>query len=216
MKILIIVLSYNDNGGYYSKFYETQKKTWDSIIVDNVDTFYLFGNHNKNEIIDGNILTDVIENGIGCCGYKTIKSFELLNTLSYDFIFRTNSSSYVDKKELFNYLRDRPLTGYYSGFGGMHNNIGFSSGSGYFLSRDLVELVVKNSDLWNHNLIDDVALAELLHKFNITPITTHDRCDVENIYQHIPINNYHYRFKTDDRNNDIANMYYVHNLKTKL
>ena len=52
MKILIIVLSHNDNGGVYSKFYEAQKNTWDSLNVDGINTYYLFGNHDKNEIID--------------------------------------------------------------------------------------------------------------------------------------------------------------------
>ena len=55
MKILIIVLSHNDNGTY-SKFYEAQKNTWDSITVEGVETYYLFGNHNTDEIVDKNIL----------------------------------------------------------------------------------------------------------------------------------------------------------------
>jgi len=44
MKILILVLSLND-GGIYSKFYDTQKKTWDSIEHDNIETYYYFGNY---------------------------------------------------------------------------------------------------------------------------------------------------------------------------
>ena len=214
MKILILVLSHNDNGGTYSKFYEAQKKTWDSINVDNVKTFYIFGDNNIDEIVNQDILTDVVETGVGSGGYKTLKSLELTKHLDFDFIFRTNSSSYIDKECLLNYLRDKPLIGYYSGFMAEHNYIGFASGAGYFLSRDLVELIIKNSNLWNHDLSDDVALSVLLHKFNILATNMPYRCDVESINQYLPMEYFQYRFKTGDRNEDISNMFYIHKLKT--
>jgi hypothetical protein len=50
MKVLILVLSVND-GKHYSEFFETQKKTWDSIDVDDFKTFYYFGNSLENKII---------------------------------------------------------------------------------------------------------------------------------------------------------------------
>ena len=53
MNILILVLSCNDNG-IYSKFFETQKNTWDSINVEGIETFYFFGDHDKDEIVENN------------------------------------------------------------------------------------------------------------------------------------------------------------------
>lgn len=212
MKILIIVLSHDDNGGIYSKFYESQKKTWDSIIVDGVETYYLFGNHNKNEIINNKILTDVIDKDIYSCGYKTIKSFELINELNYDYVFRTNSSSYVDKQKLIEYVTDKPLDDYYSGVIGYYNGINFASGSGYFLSKNLVNKVIKNSNLWNHTLIDDVAISDLLKNFNITP-SKNPRYDILSNTNDIPTDYFHYRLITSDRNIDIDNMYNIFNLK---
>jgi len=141
MKILIIVLSHND-GGIYSLFYESQKKTWDSVVVDDVETYYLFGNHHCDEIVNKEILVNVSESGINNCGYKTLKSFILTKNIKYDYIFRTNSSSYVDKKMLLEYIKDKPIEKYYSGVIGFHGGIKFSSGSGYFISRDLVNLIM--------------------------------------------------------------------------
>ena len=63
LKIIILVLSYNDEG-IYSKFFEKQRKTWDAFHVDGVQTFYFFGNHHKSEIIDNTILLDVKETTI--------------------------------------------------------------------------------------------------------------------------------------------------------
>jgi hypothetical protein len=39
MKILIVVLSHLD-GGVYTKFFETQNESWNSIDVEGVETFF--------------------------------------------------------------------------------------------------------------------------------------------------------------------------------
>jgi hypothetical protein len=211
MKILIIVLSYNDSGGIYSKFYQSQKETWDSENVDGVQTLYLFGDNKTNEIVDDKILVDVVENGINICGYKTLKAFDLIKNFDFDFVFRTNSSSYVDKKKLINFIADKSKHNHYSGFLGEHNGIIFASGSGFFISKDLINLVLDNSDIWNHELIDDVAIADILKKHKISP-TENPRFDVHSL-NNLPNNYFHYRLKTGDRNIDIQNMYNIFNLQ---
>jgi hypothetical protein len=211
MKILIIVLSYNDSGGIYSKFYQSQKETWDSENVDGVQTLYLFGDNKTNEIVDDKILVDVVENGTNICGYKTLKAFDLIKNFDFDFVFRTNSSSYVDKKKLINFITDKNKHNHYSGFLGEHNGIIFASGSGFFISKDLINLVLDNSDIWNHELIDDVAIADVLKKHKIFP-TENPRLDVHSL-NNLPNNHFHYRLKTGDRNIDIQNMYNIFNLQ---
>jgi len=209
MKILIIVLSHNDNGTY-SKFYEAQKNTWDSINVEGVETYYLFGNHNTDEIVDKNILVNVGES-FENAGHKTLKSFILLKDMDYQYIFRTNSSSYVDKKMLLDFISDKPTEKYYSGYIGNHNGIIFSSGSGFFLSRDLVSLLIENADKWDHNNIDDVAIGDLLKKLGYTP-EFNSRFDV-NDNENIPLDYFHYRLKTPNREFDIQNMFQIKKIK---
>ena len=85
MKILIIVLSYNDNGGPYSKFYETQKKTWDSVIVDNVETFYLF--------------------------VSDFKSISIVNPLAGLYNLTKNRNSVKIEKSGYTYIRQISKTG---------------------------------------------------------------------------------------------------------
>jgi hypothetical protein len=124
MKILIIVLSHNDD--LYSKFYKSQKETWDSINISGIQTLYLFGNHNCDEIIDDKIMVNVpeiiVNNFPVNAGHKTIKSFLLTKDFDYDYIFRTNSSSYIDKKLLLDFIKDKPKNKYYSGFLGDFKN----------------------------------------------------------------------------------------------
>jgi len=54
MKILIVVLSHLD-GGIYTKFFETQNESWNSVDVEGVDTFFLVGNNDEDKI-EGNLI----------------------------------------------------------------------------------------------------------------------------------------------------------------
>lgn len=204
MKILILVLSFDDNN-LYTKFYEAQKNTWDSDKIDDVDTFYYFGNHSKDEIIGDKIFVNTGE-GVPNCGYKTIKAFELIKNLDFDFVFRTNATSYIDKKMLLEFIKTKPKDRFYSGYIGFYEGIKFASGSGYFISKDIIDIILNFKNDWNHDLIDDVALSKVLLKNNIIP-TNNIRYDVTT--KQIPMNFFHYRLKTDNREFDIENMYLI-------
>ena len=93
---------------------------------------------------------------------------------------------------------------------GYHDGINFASGSGYIISRDVFDLILENKDKWNHNYIDDVSLGLLLKNFKITPAES-VRFDVTN--DDIPSNYFHYRLKTNNRQDDIKNMIKINNLK---
>lgn len=213
MRILILVLSYQDNS-FYTKMCETQRETWDSEEIEDITTFYYFGNCNDNMIIDNNILLSIDEELLNC-GHKTIKCLEMIKNLDFDYIVRTNSSSYIDKKLLKNFLIDKPKTNYYAGVVGNHEGIKFSSGSCYILSKDLVGVILENQDKWNHNYIDDVSLSILLSDNGVKPCSA-PRFDIEPMtdIKSIPKDYYHYRVKTpDDRNKDCELMKIIYNIK---
>lgn len=210
MKILIVVLSYFDNG-IYTKFFESQNESWNSVDVEGVDTFFLIGNNSKDEI-DGNLIKTNVKECLSNCGHKTIKAFELLKNYEYDYIFRTNSSSYIDKQMLKDYLEDKPRNNYYSGIIGNYSNILYASGSGFAISKDAVDLVIQKKERWNHNYIDDVALGLLLREFNVLP-TLSPRFDIETVDNYTPMDYYHYRIKTRNRLNDCQYMKSIFELK---
>jgi hypothetical protein len=212
MKILILVLSLND-GGIYSKFYDTQKKTWDSIEHDNIETYYYFGNHKCDEICEKNIFVNVDESLMNC-GYKVLKAFELVKNFEFDFLFRTNSSSYIDKKKLYEFLSDKPKEKFYSGVIGEINRIKYASGSGFCISRDSFNLIMENKNTWDHGLVDDVSIGKILSQFEIYPIEC-ERYNVDTHYN-IPNNFLHYRLKTSEREYDIKNMIRIHESKTEV
>lgn len=211
MKILILVLSHNDNGGIYSQFYKTQKETWDSIDVTGVQTFYYFGNSDQNKIIGNEIHTNTPE-GLVNCGYKTIEVFKLISEMDFDFIFRTNSSSYVDKELLKTYLETKPKQNFYSGILGNHQGIPFCSGSGFILTKDLIFSLIKDENMLDYTYIDDVCFGKYFLSKGV-PFVQSKRFDIVS-KDHPPMEHFHYRLKTENRMDDIKNMKNLHKNKT--
>ncbi len=209
-KILITVLSLEQEP--YISLEKTIRDTWASKPYPNVDIIYYYGGSDEIKLVGDKFYSNTSE-GLYNIGYKTLNLFDyLLKNHDFDYIFRTNSSSYVDIEKLLTFIKDRPSEKFYSGVIGKHNNILFASGSGYFISRDLVDLVVRERNKWDHKLIDDVSLGKLMSENGIK-IYKGKRCDMIN-YTHNMNNHYHYRVKTENnRSNDIKLMFILHGNK---
>jgi hypothetical protein len=142
-------------------------------------------------------------------GRKTLKMFEYVKDMNFDYIFRTNSSSYVIQERLLEFLKDKPRENFYCGIINTNvPNIIYASGCGYFLSRDLVDKILENKNSWNHNEVDDVSLGLLLSKLNVPIYNGAKRFDMTStdITNANIDNHYHFRCKMDDRKDDILIM----------
>ena len=152
-------------------------------------------------------------------GAKTLDAFDIsIQEFEFDYIYRTNVSSYLDLIRLQKFVEDKPTNDFYAGLIGNHQGINFASGSGYFISRDLVIRVLQNRDLWDHNLVDDVSLGKLLtQEFNVG-IKKVERADIEssdfNLKRVIdnPLNVFHYRCKAENPNTTIQIMNTLHRI----
>lgn len=89
----------------------------------------------------------------------------VLDTEPFDFVLRTNTSTYVDRQRLLDLAGDAPRSGYWGGFPGEHDGIAFTSGAGTLLSRDVAAAAVASD--WDWARIDDVALGEALGSLGI-------------------------------------------------
>ena len=208
-KILISVLSYEREP--YLSLENTIRSTWGSIKHDDVDIIYYYGKKGINQLNGDRLYLDEPE-GLYNIGSKTIKMYEYcFDNIEFDYIFRTNSSSYVNINSLVDFIKDKPNYNFYSGVVGNFGDIKFASGSGYFISRDLIKKVINNKSNWEHNLIDDVSLGKLMMKLNI-PIYPGKRMDIENTL-HLSENHYHYRVKNPtNREIDIIRMNKIHEI----
>lgn len=162
MKVLITILSCQNEP--YPRLQETIKNTYASHHVDGVEIVYYYGLPRQSNTY--NELYLPIPEKHENIGYKTAYAFEYFLKKEFDYLFRVNCSCYVDQERLVEWLQDKPKEWFYAGVEADYG-IHFMHGSGYILSRDLVELVVKNMNQWDHNHADDVALGKLLTKLDI-------------------------------------------------
>lgn len=145
---------------------------------------------------------------------KTIFSMEALSDKldTYDYVLRTNLSSFYDFPNLLSYLQTAPKQGYYSALPMLpsHNlpvdvhNTPFGWGAGFVLSPDLVKMMVnQKEELFerSHCIPDDVAIGVFLNKRQIpivptTCLTLRTRDDWENLKDKISSETFHYRAKS--------------------
>ena len=156
-------------------------------------------------------------------GEKTLQAFKyLLENHDFDFIFRTNTSSYVDATRLLERLNDMPKSGVYAGFVGTAlGKLKFASGAGILLSRDVVKKICDHASEWKHGLIDDVALADLVSRFDgprtelipLERLTLHSLKVAMGVDAEQISNSFHVRCKANSPEETIEIMRYVQHIK---
>lgn len=167
MSIVVLVLA--ARVAPYPMLVRAIERTWASRDVKGVDVlFYSGGTAYARRARE---LRVPAPDDLGHVGQKTLSAFRhVLEHDSFDLLFRTNCSSYVDLPNLRAFAEEHGrASGFYAGVPGAHEGIEFASGSGYFLSRDLVELVVAQEAALDWSLLDDVALGGLLAANRVHP-----------------------------------------------
>lgn len=173
-RVLILILStetadVQGNGPpfHYKALMETSCATWDAEEVEGVETVFYFGRSEKPST--DKILFTPVGDGFFDMGRKTLAAFEYaLAHRRFDYIFRGNSSLYIDKPGLLRYAQNQPETNLALGVlaPGEHGTE-FMWGPGYMLSRDVAQKVVANQQFWDHRDMDDVAISNLLRGIDV-------------------------------------------------
>ncbi len=150
-------------------------ETWDSVDHPQTKTLYYCG-----KVTDANFskpmpqsssktpstvfYSTTLSEELGDVSSRTIEAFEEAINLDYqwDFLARPNSSCYVHKQNLVDFLqgseRENVILGVLTGgeesflWGGCH----------YIFSRDVVEQMVAYRRKWNHKVMDDESITKLL------------------------------------------------------
>jgi hypothetical protein len=219
-RILILVLSYDATP--YKELMQAQKSSWDSLQVDGVETIYYHGSLLSGDNVDCAITIDEkwrrevqfkCTDSYYLMSHKWKLLLEYIKDWDYQYIFRTNSSSYICKRKLKEFAETLPKEKLYAGwtftdsedFGGK-----CVSGAGIWLSRDTAEILRQeiNPDF---EMEEDVYCGRILRKHGIKAIDDRSRFDVGYSFSNdIPTNLYHYRFKNADRIKDAENMKKIH------
>jgi hypothetical protein len=136
---------------------------------------------------------------------KTIKAFNYcLDNYSFDFILRTNLSSFYNYRLLEKFVYSLKKNDMVFGFELWSYNIRFPSGSCFIMSRDTIKLCANYDYKFMYNYPDDVCIGEVITKYNMQ-ISKMERYDYtsQSIQYEPEMNNkyYNFRVKSDDRMN---------------
>lgn len=131
----------------YDLIEKAQRETWDSINVEGVSTYYYYGD-------DYNMMH-----------YAFKKALNSVWRKKWDVIFRTNSSTYVRKDRIKEWVeREQPKEKLYAGFcvGDM------ISGTGILLTRDTAKILRDTLDEYPNDS-EDCLIGSLLARYSIYP-----------------------------------------------
>lgn len=229
MRIAIVILcgGFDSEGKGYDDLIESIRQTWAKNAPSNVDIYYNYGlipNYSNNPkigevILDGDKIICGIEDTYDNMVPKVLQCFKFIsNNLDYDYIFRCCCGSYVHIENLIKFLLNKPKKQFYCGIKTYFGDTPFASGSGFFLSKDLVNFINNNYDNILHNIVslDDVTIGNYFYKNNIS---IHDRAtrtdigdlpfnkeEVLNLYC-LKKNEYHYHMR-----HNLRGMHHLHSL----
>lgn len=218
-KVLILIIA-SDN---HPAFLELQE-VWRSYMKrapDNIDAYFIKANPNiasGSEVVEDTIFSKVEESYKPGILKKTILSMEymLQKEKKYDYVVRTNLSSFYVFPRLLAFIDTLPEKNCYAGRLLVPSNdipaefmrIPFGWGAGFIMSRDVVEEMVKNKEeLFSRSseAPDDVLIGLFCHRRNIPIIVT--TCYAFPTYEawcegkdNIPEGAFHFRAKGHDRN----------------
>jgi hypothetical protein len=206
-KILILVVS--QTLPPYDRLMAGQIATWESIPCPDVETLFLLPGtilerHGKLLFLPPFGFGDEVWGMV-------LQAFRFILDLDWTFVFHTNASSYVHKSRLLKFSESLPKTKCYCGipleYPGFEGQ--FASGSGFLISRDVVQLLSEKMETDCPNSVEDVGIGMLLHKYGngVTPGAQLYRMFAEN-----PPTGYHYRCKSfdpDDRSLDVKAFEYL-------
>lgn len=158
----------------------------------------------------GDVVHTAVPETYGTVTPKTVAAFaHVLATEEFDFLLRTNTSTYIDRRRLLDLADGLPRRQYWGGFIGTSSGTSYTSGAGTLLSRDLV--VESLLDAWDWALLDDVALGRVLRKrgHEPQPLPRPEYTSVEQVAEIDP-NACMWRCKSEPARDDAAIMRAVH------
>lgn len=215
-KILMLVLA-SDTDPLYCAFQIIWREYMNK--HPNIECYFYKGHPELQEdafMSDKNTLLLKCSERFDTCYEKTLKAFAFFrpNFKKYDFIFRTNLSSFIVFNNYIELTKTWPKTDFCSAFiGTVDDGTQFPAGAGFTITPDLVERLLDENP--PHITQDDVSIGYFLKKNNI-PIHPVKRTDIL-LYQQYQYlgkiieendNIFHYRIKNIEgvRNIDIEIM----------
>jgi len=176
MRILVAIISSNTHQVYSQNKEVLQTQS----LPEGFDRVFLEYSEEVKEItLSGEtLLLPGVESGVGII-HKTLDGMEyLFQKTHYDFIIRTNLSTYWRFDLLAQYFAKEKKEGHYAGYIGYAGGSGFVSGAGILISNDVAQMLINNKEkLYERLWTDDINIGRFLGTCKIS-IIPHMRDDI--------------------------------------
>jgi hypothetical protein len=218
--IFLIISSKNNN--YYQEM-KRLTSMYMSKYSYNINFFFIEADPNiksQMEVIGNNIFVKDKETYTPGIFIKTIKALKYINdNYNYDYLIRTNSSSFFNIENMLKYLSNLPKEKYAIGFTLNLPKYGnFLHGTSTIITKDISHYLYQYYNNFDLKIADDVLMSLILKSQNIT-LNVLDETKIQflinNIYDEsqpkllIEDNILYYRVKNDNNGNrDVDIMYF--------
>lgn len=206
LKVLVLIIASDQ-----LPVYQAEQQIWRSYMHYNpeqIEAYFIKADPALPTLyaVDGDIIwSRTSETVIPGIVNKTIVSLGALadRLPEFDYVLRTNLSSFYIFPRLLQFLQNMPKIGFYSG---VCDDELFGSGAGFLMSRDVAQLLVENTEfLLRHNLdvVDDVLIGIFLNSRGIK-LVPHTRVNLTSMQlwhelkPRMPVNVFQCRVKNDD------------------
>ncbi len=231
MKILVLAVASDDK-----PYYKELQKVWRSYMdydPEHVEAYFVKADPRLSslyKIEDHTIWAKAETSVTPGIADKTILAMEAMipRIKEFDFIVRTNLSSFFVFPRLLEFMKTLPKTGCYHACenkilqGGGKPYIPFGSGACFILSPDLVEMIVRNkNELLGSTIVDDVLFGWFCHYSKI-PLIIATRMDILDmptwltLKNYLPENQYHFRLKNNSEHLRLTHEVQVHKELAKM
>lgn len=185
-RAIVLIMAANLN-------YRMYRKVWKHYMFKdaNIKVMFAYGKSNKN-LIDYNKDYDIISNipeSIGIA--KILDAFKIIEErFTYDYLIRTNLSTFWDFAKLHKHFDTLPTENCYSGDGPLpfYNKHGYYlSGTDTIVTPEMIASINRNNDKVNKHVIDDMAMGLYFNGILGVPmLPTNKICffeDIQNVHQ---------------------------------
>jgi hypothetical protein len=166
---IIFLIIYSENLEQYKEMRRMSEMYYS--IFPNINYFYIqFKNDIENDIyLEHDLIFQGTESFVPGIYIKSVKALQYINqNFNYDFVIRTNLSSFWHMNNLFELLNSVPIHGYAGGYG----HQGFLSGTGIIMSKDVGYTIAHSND--QSNLMDDIVISNIIQANGYSMINVTD------------------------------------------
>jgi hypothetical protein len=169
--VLIFVLSAPQPP--YGQMIKNSQQTWDSEPVEGTKTYFYHGLPEAEP--SANVVSFPIDEGYRNISHKNMMAFAWALQQPWDYMARVNASCYVHKQRLLDAVQGFPETGLVRGvlaeptpLCGVQRKWIWGGGQ-FIFSRDVVQAIVAGQAKLRYDLIEDVALSEIVQDLGFEP-----------------------------------------------